>query len=77
MLTQEFFSSLENWYRQGRRSVSIEMESKVQGKGGLKIWLYDYDLGAGKFVEPNEGLPGRDELIRLKRQRLEMELSNL
>lgn len=42
-------SQFEQWVKEGNRSVTIEIE-KLDDKTKTKIWVFDYDLSEGQFV---------------------------
>ena len=42
-------SKLIEWAKQGKRTASVEYDNQIAGK--LKIWVYDYELATGQFLD--------------------------
>ena len=78
-VTPRMLYALMVWKDQGRRLVEIKVERKK-----ASVWVYDYDLGNGKYVVSPKDLPDQEELLRLneqelvaQRERLEKQLAQL
>lgn len=73
MLSYEFLQQLKEWQSKGNRSVKIEL-GDVDENEKIIIWVYDYDLVSGQFIEKDIS---EIDLISKKRKQLEMELEEL
>lgn len=73
MFSYEFLQKLREWQSKGNRSVKIELGT-VDENEKISIWVYDYDLSTGQFVE--EDISEIDLIVK-KRKQLEMELKEL
>ena len=68
-LTSEFVEALINWQEQGSRSIKIELSKQdLQDEAQLVVWVYDYNLVSGNFVNSPEEIPSDRDLL-LKQQK--------
>ncbi len=73
-LTPKFMRHLKDWQGQGNRSVKIEIDRQFyNGDIEVQVWAWDSDIMTGLFAESADELPNREQLLQLKRKRLEEE----
>ena len=64
--------AFRRWQQQGNRRVQIEMGGPFE-KDRFKIWVYDYDLQVGQFVQSVDEI----DLLKEARERAEKEYERL
>ena len=64
--------AFREWQQQGNRSVKIEMGGPFE-KDRFKIWVYDYDLQVGQFVQSVDEI----DLLKEAREKAEKEYKRL
>lgn len=77
-ITAELLEKLESWRRAGDRSVKLEQSSRKQHHQGWAIWIYDYEVMSGIYLE--EGDFDKDWNVLLltdKREALKKDLAEL
>jgi len=60
-------SQFEQWVKEGNRSVTIEIE-KLDDKTKTKIWVFDYDLSEGQFVNSIDEINLEEEKISREKE---------
>ncbi len=72
MISHKLLANLDTWQAAGNRSVEIE-----KTRDSLKIWVYDYDMGEGKFITKSQDLPTTEQLRAEKKKAALATLSEL
>jgi hypothetical protein len=60
-----------DWAKNGRRNVSVSYDSRNPEPSG--VWCYDYDISEGALLGFDDDPPTKDELLFMKKKRLEKE----
>ncbi len=77
-LSQEIIQASIKWAREEEdRSCDLKIENHRHSVLRERIWLYDYSVLSGKYVETLDDIPKDGELKRISIEEKEKELQDL
>ena len=75
--TTENMDKLIAWQKQGRRSITINIDFEGMCVTPVKIWCYDYDLRHGIQIASTFELPTENQLKEEKTKELKKQIEEM